>query len=285
MTYQTAVLMLSIIVSFAGPGCKASKPASDPGDAVVVTVNETPITEAEIAVKLQQMGSHGREAGPEMRERAIEEIIVQELMYQKGQKLGLDKEVKFRNSVRLMELRNNEFKRAEMERQIRNTQVAAKVEVNDDVKKLRRAWGDDLDRLPPAQYAEDEARSSLEQIKSGTPFDTVAKEKSPSAPKGKTAPWDMGYLHWNQIPIEWVDAVYALKKDEVSGVLSSKRSGVFIVKIFDRKKNPDAAFGRMSASIMNRLRDLRVMQDYDRYIDALKSEAKIVKHEERRKAS
>jgi parvulin-like peptidyl-prolyl isomerase len=132
---------------------------------------------------------------------------------------------------------------------------------------------------------EDEARSSLEQIKSGTPFDTVAKEKSPSAPKGKTAPWDMGYLHWNQIPIEWVDAVYALKKDEVSGVLSSKRSGVFIVKIFDRKKNPDAAFGRMSASIMNRLRDLRVMQDYDRYIDALKNEAKIVKHEERRKAS
>jgi hypothetical protein len=79
--------------------------------------------------------------------------------------------------------------------------------------------------------------------------------------------------------------VSALKKGETSDVLSSKRSGIYIMKVVDRRKNPDATLGSMGASIMNRLQDIRIMEAYDRYIEQLKSEARIVKHEERRKTS
>ena len=95
----------------------------------------------------------------------------------------------------------------------------------------------------------------------------------------------MGFLHWNQIPVEWVDAVYALKKGEISGVLSSQRSGIYIIKLVDRRKNPDAALERVSASIMNRLVDMRGREAYSHYIEELKREARIVKPDERRKPS
>jgi parvulin-like peptidyl-prolyl isomerase len=116
-------------------------------------------------------------------------------------------------------------------------------------------------------------------------FETVAREKFAHASQGKTVPWDMGYLHWNQIPSEWMDAVYALKKGEVSGVLSSQRSGIYIVKVVDRRKNPDAALERVSAGITNRLVDMRNKEAYSNYLGELKREARIVKPEERRKPS
>ncbi len=281
---------IGAIAVFLSPACNTTKTATDGGDTVVATVNGVPVTEAEVAVKLQQMGAHGKATGPEMRSRAVEEILEQELMYQKGKELGLDKDAKFRNAVRLLELRTNEFKRSEMERQIRNTQVAAKIAVNqDDVRKYYDEHAEMIAQdlhLAAIRFAnEEEARVARERIQNGTSFETVARERSPKHPGSQKSPWNMGYVHWNQIPMEWVDSVYALKRGETSAVLSSARSGIFIVKMLGTRSNPEADFSKMSASIMNRLRDVLVMQSYDRYVDALRKNAKIVRMEERRDAS
>jgi len=181
------------------------------------------------------------------------------------------------------------IKRSEMARMMKGSRIASAVNVtNEDVKKFftehEAMISSDLHLFGIRFPDEGEARTAYERMKS-EPCETVAREKFSRVPKGKTAPWDMGFLHWNQIPIEWADAVYALKKGEVSGVLSSQRSGTYIVKLVDRRKNPDAALERVSASIMNRLVDMRGREAYSHYVDELKREAKIVKPEERRKPS
>jgi parvulin-like peptidyl-prolyl isomerase len=177
-----------------------------------------------------------------------------------------------------------------MARRVRSTQIDPKAEVTrEDARKYydehTEMISTDLHIAALRFPDEEKARAALERIMGGAAFESVAREMHPHALPGKPSPWDMGFLHWNQIPAELTDAVYALRKGEVSGVLSGRRSGMFIVKLIDRKKNPEAAFERMSAAVMMRLRDLRAMQEYERYIEGLKKEAKITKHEERRKAS
>jgi hypothetical protein len=288
MKSKNVTLYVLALVLLIFPACKQQDGFSGKEESLLASVNGVAITEDDLFLKLQ--GGHAVSMTPEARLRALEELITEELLYQKGLKIGLDKDAKYQNAVRVMEQRMKALKRAEMARQIRNTQIAATVAVtNEDVKKYyaehEAVISTDLHLFGIQFPDETQARAAYERIKGGATFETIAREKFSRLPKGKSAPWDMGFLHWNQIPIEWTDAISALKKGETSDVLSSKRSGIYLMKLVDRRKNPDAAFGRMSASIMNRLQDLRIMEAYDRYIEQLKREARIVKHEERRKTS
>jgi peptidyl-prolyl cis-trans isomerase C len=288
MKSKNLTLYALALVLLVFPACKTKDSSSGKEESLLATVNGVAITEDDLYLKLQ--GGHAASMTPEARQRALEELITEELLYQKGLKIGLDKDVKYQNAVRVMEQRMKAIKRAEMARQIRNTQIASTVAVtNEDVKKYYEEHEATISldqHLLGIQFPDDaQARAAYERIKGGASFETIAREKFARLPKGKTVPWDRGYLHWNQVPIEWTDAIFALKKGETSEVLSSKRSGIYIMKVVDRRKNPDAAFARMSASIMNRLQDQQIMQAYDRYIEQLKREARIVKHEERRKTS
>jgi parvulin-like peptidyl-prolyl isomerase len=90
-------------------------------------------------------------------------------------------------------------------------------------------------------------------------------------------PWDLGFLSWGQIPVDFVDAVYGLKLGEVSNIVSSKRTGYQIFKLFGARKSPQAEFTSMSGLIMNRLRDEKIIEAYEQYVEKLKREAKIEK--------
>jgi len=277
-------LFLTLLVFSA---CKAKDDAHVKKGSLLAEVNGVAITEDDLNLRLQ--GGHAGNIAPQMREQALQDLIDEELLYQKGVKLGLDKDAKYKNALKVMEARMNAFKRAEMARMMKGSKIASAVNVtNEDVKKYftehEAMISTDVHLLGIRFPDEGEAGKAYERMKSES-FEAVAREKFARAPKGKTAPWDMGFLHWNQIPAEWVDAVYALKKGEISGVLNSQRSGIYIVKIVDRRKNPDAALERASASIMNRLVEIRGREAYSHYIDELKREAKIVKPDERRKPS
>ena len=74
-----------------------------------------------------------------------------------------------------------------------------------------------------------------------------------------------------------MDAVYRLKPGGVSDVVNSQRTGFQIFKLFEARKNPKADFASMSGLIMNRLRDEKVIEAYEQYVEKLKKEAKIEK--------
>jgi parvulin-like peptidyl-prolyl isomerase len=283
-TLARFALFLTLLVFFA---CKAKDGAHVKKEGLLADVNGVAITEDDLNLRLP--GDHTASITPQMRDQALQDLIDEELLYQKGLKLGMDKDAKYRNALKVMEARMKMFKRSEMARMMKGSKIASAVNVtNEDVKKYftehEAMISIDVHLLGIRFPDEGEAGKAHERMKSDS-FEAIVREKFAHAPKGKTAPWDMGFLHWNQIPVEWVDAVYALKKGEISGVLNSQRNGIYIVKLVDRRKNPDAALERASASIMNRLVDVRGREAYSHYIDELKREARIVKPEERRKPS
>jgi hypothetical protein len=68
-----------------------------------------------------------------------------------------------------------------------------------------------------------------------------------------------------------------LNPGQISDIVSSKRTGYQIFKVFGDRKNPKADFASMSGLIMNRLRDEKVLEAYEQYVEKLKREAKIEK--------
>jgi len=271
-----AVLLPFIILL---PACKATTTKEQGTPTILATVNGVAITGDEV---VQRMGGHERLLNTPMKDRILEELIADELLYQNGVKLGLDKDEKFQGTVRMMELRIAEYKRAEIARRVRDTQIAAKVNVTDrDVKdyydKNAEEIGDDL-HLGLLHFDTDtEAKDALARIRTGTVFEKIAAEKFAHVPKGSKRSWDMGYMHWNQISPELLGIVYNLKRGEVSDVLDRAPNGSFLIKVIDRKKNPGVSFASMSTAIENRLHAIKNREAYDRYVQQLKKESTIKK--------
>jgi parvulin-like peptidyl-prolyl isomerase len=281
MSFRVVVLVLSILLAGIAPGCKDRQPKVKT-DTVVLRVNGEAITEAEVGMKIQQLMGHGREVSPEIRQSAEKELVEQELLAQKGRQLGLDQDEKYRQAVRAMEIRVRDFQRAELARRVRNTQVAAFVEVTDeDVKQYyagnKTTLSTDVHLLVLRFADEASARRARNEMSEGKPFETVLVNTDAASEPTKPAVQDLGFLRWNQVPVEWAGAAASLNDGEVSDVLISGRTGPCIIKVLERRTNVDEPFETMSASIMNRLRDQRLLEAYDRYIAGLKKEAKIVR--------
>ena len=270
---------------------------------VLAKVNGTPITELDLALGSQPTG-HGLEA----RKSGLDYLITEELFYQQGIKLGMDKDPSYQKQMKELESKGHGsatkspgFKqyvanamREEMARRIFNSQVAAKVDVQfADAKayyeKNKATIATDL-HLGLLKYdTKEEAEAALKKIRNGESFEAVASAaekgdkatgtdkdgKKPGVKAAKPA-WDLGYQNWNAIPIDFVDILYRMKPGEVSGVLGSPQGGFQIVKVYGSRPNPGKTdFTAMETSIMNRLRDLRIIETYNHYVADLKKTAKI----------
>ncbi len=245
---------------------------------IVATVNGAVLTEDDLYLAMGD--AHSAAQNPEIRARALEELVDEELLYQQGLGLGLDRDAKYRDTVTVMEMRLREFKRVEMARRVTTTRVSASVDITaEDARQYyeqnKKNISTDLRLLILRFSDESSAQETARSLRSGAPFVQTA-----AAVSGKTTnttePRDAGFLHWNQIPAEWEKALYTLGKGQVSDVLRSPRAGICIIKVVETRNNPDALFETMSASIMSRLRDQRVQEAYSRYIRDLRKNATIV---------
>ena len=258
---------------------KESAKSSETEGKVVAKVNGTAITEEDLSFRLP--GPHG-EKRASGNQKALDDVITEELLYQQGLKIGLDKDPKYQAQIARFERQLTHVKRAEMRRRVYNTQVAAKVEVTQvDAKNY---YDKNVDRITTELHLgvipfnnREAAGEALGKIRGGATFESVARGVMGSQVSAGREPWDLGFLSWEQIPIDFVEAVYRLKPGEVSDIVSSPRTAFQIFKLFDARKNPKAEFANLSGEIMNRLRDEKVREAYEQYVEKLKKEAKIEK--------
>jgi len=209
-------------------------------------------------------------------------VITEELLYQQGLKIGLDKDPGYRAQIAKLEHQLAIAKRAEMTRRVYNTQVAAKVEItNVDARnyydKNAHQIATELHLGVISFNNKEGAEEALQKIRGGATFESIARSAMGSQVSAGREPWDLGFLSWDQIPIDFVDAVYRLKPGEVSSIVSSKRTGYQVFKLLGVRKNPKADYTTMLGVIMNRLRDEKIIGAYAQYVENLKKEAKIEK--------
>lgn len=276
-------LLVGFILAHTFGGCTAKKESAKSSvteGKVVAKVNGTPITEEDLSFRLP--GAHGERKASGNQQKALDDVITEELLYQQGLKIGLDKDPGYRAQIARFERQLDHVKRAEMTRKVYNTQVAAKVEITHaDAKNYYDKNANQITtelHLGVISFNNKEgAEEALQKIRGGAPFESIARGVMGSQVSAGREPWDLGFLSWDQIPFDFVDAVYRLKPGEVSSIVTSKRTGYQVFKLLGARKNPKADLTSMLGVIMNRFRDEKVMEAYEQYVEKLKKEAKIEK--------
>ena len=276
-------LLVGFILAHIFGGCTAKKESAKSSETegkVVAKVNGTPITEEDLRFRLP--GAHGERKASGNQQKALDDVITEELLYQQGLKIGLDKDPGYQAQIAKLEHQLAIAKRAEMTRRVYNTQVAAKVEITHaDAKSYYDQNAHQITtelHLGVISFNNKEgAEEALQKIRGGATFESLARSVLGSQVSAGREPWDLGFLSWDRIPIDFVDAVYKLKPGEVSNIVSSKRTGYQIFKLFAARKNPKVDFNSMAGLIMSRLRDEKVIKSYEQYVEKLKKEAKIEK--------
>jgi len=276
MKLARLVVVFLVSLFFILPGCKTASKNVQKTQTVLARVNGTPITADDVLLRL---GGHENLYDTPLKDKVLDDIINDELLYQKGVKLGLDKDEKYRSKILLMELKIESYKRAEIARMVKQTQINAHTvvsaeEIKDYYDKHADEIGTDLHIALIQFFDESQAKDALAKVRAGTPFDKVAAERAHITQKG-SRPWDKGFLHWNQIPIVFVDSVYGLKKGEVSDILVAAPDELYLVEVLDKKKNPQASFDSMRGVIENHLYAIKTKQAYENYLQQLRKEAAI----------
>jgi len=95
---------------------------------------------------------------------------------------------------------------------------------------------------------EDEAKAILAQLKGGTDFATLAKEKSkdPGAADGG----DLGYFTKDQMVPEFADVAFKLNKGQTSDPVKTQ-FGWHIIKVEDKRIKPTPTFDQVKPQIEN----------------------------------
>jgi EpsD family peptidyl-prolyl cis-trans isomerase len=264
-------------------GCTAKKEAAKSSETegkIVAKVNGTPITEEDLTYWAH--GVHSAKNAPGIQQKVLDDVITEELLYQQGLKIGLDKDPGYQAKIARIERQMAHIRRAEMTRRVYNTQVAAKIEITH--LNAKNYYDENAHEIATELHLgvisfnnKEWAEEALQKIRGGATFESIARSVMGSQVSAGREPWDLGFLSWDQIPVDFVDAVYRLRPGEVSNIVSSKRTGYQIFKLFGARKNPKADFASMSGLIMNRLRDEKVLEAYEQYVEKLKKEAKIEK--------
>lgn len=119
-----------------------------------------------------------------------------------------------------------------------------------------------------SNYARTRVEIIYNDIKSGTPFDSLAIEYSDDPGSGAKG-GDLGYFERRQMVQPFDEAVFKLEIGELSPIVKS-RFGFHIIKLIDEKEYPP--FNEEVEEIRDNYKKSRYQYDYDEYIDQLKKD-------------
>jgi parvulin-like peptidyl-prolyl isomerase len=245
----------------------------------IATVNGTVIGDEDIRAALSG-GAHDKELPSQHRKNVLDAIIQRELARQKAVELGLDSNGKYQEKLRRMEAQLNAFKRRELS-ELFWQETAGKVEISEA--EAEKYFKENASRIRTEFHVwqilgrkEGLIERSLKELEQGKPFDEVARKRFPKLPKSAGTPWDLGYLRWKQVPEAWQGVVDDLEKGEVSGVIRGPNNRFWIIKLIDKRENPDITFESIKPTIMEVLKNAKIEKLRKQVEEDLRAKANIV---------
>lgn len=246
---------------------------------VLATVNGTAIREADVRLAIKGPG-HARSIPSERRKNILEVIVQRELIRQEAARLGLDANTSYREKLSRVEAKINAFKRKELS-DLFWREMASRVTVSDEEAKAYYAknaarirsevhvwqllWRDEASAM--------RAKSNLE---AGSSFAEIARRRFSKLPKTSEMPWDLGYLRWQQVPESWQPTLSEMTVGEVSDIIRGPKNRFWIIKLVERKVNPDISFESRTPTIIKVLKNEKIEKLRKQINRDLRAKASIV---------
>jgi peptidyl-prolyl cis-trans isomerase C len=252
------------------PGAQpqASQPLKDP---VVATVNGQPIRLSELEVAQQALPQQYRNMPLQAVFPALlDRMIDSKLVVLEGKKTKVNEDPAFKKRLAFVEdqVLQDFWIQREIARQV--TQ-----------EKLQKRYEERLASMPPEEEVharhilvstEDEAKAIIADLKKGTAFDKLAKEKSTDKASGGEG-GDLGWFKKSDMVKEFADAAFALKKGETSEAPVKTQFGYHVINVEDRRKAAPPPFEELA----DQLREEMAREVVQAQLDQLRAGAKIEK--------
>lgn len=234
----------------AAPAAQAA-PAQTEADPVVARVNGEAVHRSDVQRMVAQLPPQVQQMPLEMIYPAvIEQLVNSKLVAEAGYKANLagSPEVK------------DEIKRAE-ERAVQRAYIQKEVQSRITPAKLDEAYQAFLKQNPPQEEVkashilvekEDEAKAIIAQLNKGGDFAKLAKEKSKD-PVAAEQGGDLGYFTKDTMVEPFADAAFAMKKGEVSKEPVKTQFGWHIIKVEDKRTQPQPSLDEVKPQLEQQL--------------------------------
>jgi peptidyl-prolyl cis-trans isomerase C len=253
----------------AKPPAQAAQPALK--DPVVATVNGQPIRLSELEVAQQSLPQQYRNMPLQAVFPALlDRIIDSKLVVQEGKKSKVTEDPAFKKRMAFVE-----------DQVLQDFWIQREIARQVTADKLQKRYEERLKQMPTEEEVharhilvstEDEAKALIAEIKKGTAFDKLAKEKSTDKASGAEG-GDLGWFKKSDMVKEFADAAFNLKKGELTEAPVKTQFGYHVIKVEDRRKAPPPAFEEMA----DQLKEEMAREAVTAQLDQLRSGAKIEK--------
>jgi len=259
-------LLSGAVALIAGPALAQTPPAKPPAapagkpataapatikDPVVAIVNGQQIRLSELEIAQQSLPQQYRSMPLQAVFPALlERIIDSKLVVQEGKKTKTNEDPAFKKRMAFVE-----------EQVLQDFWIQREISRLVTLEKIQQKYQERLKSMPPEEEVharhilvatEDEAKAIIAELKKGTPFDKIAKEKSTDKASGAEG-GDLGWFKKSDMVKEFADAAFALKKDQTSETPTKTQFGYHVIKIDDRRTAPPPALEELSDQIREEL--------------------------------
>lgn len=281
------IIALLIIISLASPVLYAEEKTET--ENILAEVNGEKITLNDFEEEISGVPASYRSIISTNKRKFLDDIILQELLYQEAIKKGLEKD---KDVIKNLErIKKKVLAQKLLEKEVIETTKISEDEVNKYYEEHKQDYkipeqvnaAHILIKVKEGANEQEEkatfekAEGLLKKIKEGADFSQLAKENSecPSSSKGG----ELGYFSKGQMIPEFEEVVFSLKVGEISGIVKTK-FGYHIIKSLDKKESRQKELSEVKDEIEQELIKKKQKSNFENYTNDLKSKAKITINEE-----
>jgi len=254
------------------PAPAAAKPADD-GE-VLATYGGNRLGVNRVTKEMERLPAPSRAylQAPDRKRQFVENLVLNELLYAEGQRLGYDKDEEIDRQV--TDLR----RRLVVQRVVREFQKPP--EITDE--QAKKYYDDNPNLYSSTQIRashilvkdEAQAKEIRDQVKADpSKFAEIAKEKSTDKTSGAKG-GDLGMFGQGRMVPEFERAAFSLKPNEISDVVKTQY-GYHIILVVERKEGERRPFDQVKEQIKATLRNKAIQEQQDKRYGDLKAAANV----------
>ncbi len=247
---------------------KAAAPAQPDPNTVVATVGDETVTEADLAFAAEDLAQDLQNVPPQGRRAFLTSVLIDmKVMAQAARKENMQDTDLFKRRQAYL-----------VDRALRRAYFADKIASKVTKDEVQAAYDKMVKDFKPVEEVharhilvktEDEAKQVEADLKSGTPFEVEALNKSIDTGSGKNG-GDLGYFQKGQMVPEFEEAAFSLDVGQVSDPVQSQ-FGWHIIKVEDKRMSSPPPFEQVAPQLQQKV----LIEAFDDTMSDLKKNVKI----------
>lgn len=212
---------------------------------------------------------------PEIKNRMIDNLVVEELFVQEAEKTGVNKDKEYQTA--LERARRQILAQRYLQKSVQPKITDGNVKSFFDKNKARYSQ-DEVHAQHVLLKEESEAKEVYEKAKKGDDFETLAKKYSKD-PSAATNGGDLGFFTRSRMVPQFADKAFSMAKGEISEPVKSP-FGWHVIKVIEKRDGKPVKFDEIKDQVRQDFQN----ESINDLIASLKKSNKVVIHEDKVKS-